>query len=95
MIVDKQINLLNLTKICMTTCYSIICTYTGMRACSVIQPCPTLDHRDPVDYGPLGYSIHGIFLLQGIFLTQGLNPCLLDLLHQQVDSLPLSQLRSP
>ena len=29
------------------------------------------------------------FLLQGIFLTQGLN---LGLLHQQVDSLPLSHL---
>ena len=29
------------------------------------------------------------FVLQGIFLTQGLNPCLL---HWQVDSLPLSHL---
>ena len=28
-------------------------------------------------------------LLQGIFLTQGLNPCLLCLLHWQVGSLPL------
>ena len=28
-------------------------------------------------------------LLQGIFLTQGLNPHLLSLLHWQVDSLPL------
>ena len=43
-------------------------------------------------------SIHGIpqakiwsgchFLLLGIFLTQGLNPCLLNLLHWQADSLP-------
>ena len=32
------------------------------------------------------------FLLQGIFPTQGLNPCLLHLLHWQVDSLPLSHL---
>ena len=31
------------------------------------------------------------FLPQGIFLTQGLNLCLL---HQQVDSLPLSHLTS-
>ena len=31
------------------------------------------------------------FLLQGIFLTQGLNPCLP---HWQADSLPLSHLRS-
>ena len=30
------------------------------------------------------------FLLQGIFLTQGSNPCLLCLLHWQVGSLPLA-----
>ena len=35
------------------------------------------------------------FLLQGIFLTQGSNLCLLSLLHWQADSLPLSHLRSP
>ena len=28
----------------------------------------------------------------GVFLTQGLNPCLLQLLHRQVDPLPLSHL---
>ena len=28
------------------------------------------------------------FLLQGIFLTQGWNPSLFDLLHWKVDSLP-------
>ena len=35
------------------------------------------------------------FLLQGIFPTQGSNPRLLCLLHGQVDSLPLSHLKSP
>ena len=35
------------------------------------------------------------FLLQGIFLTQGLNPGLLHLLHGQADSLPLSHLGIP
>ena len=35
------------------------------------------------------------FLLQGIFLNQGLNPCLLHLLHWQAGSLPLSHLGSP
>ena len=35
----------------------------------------------------IGVSCH--FLLQGIFLTQGLNPGLLCLLHWQVGSLPL------
>jgi len=34
------------------------------------------------------------FLLQGIFLAQGLNPCLLHLLHWQVGSLPLCHLRN-
>lgn len=32
------------------------------------------------------------FLLQGAFLTQGLNPCLLSLLHWLADSLPLCHL---
>ena len=47
-----------------------------------------------------GSSLHGdspgkntgvgcLAFLQGIFLTQGLNPCLLPLLHWQADSLPL------
>ena len=35
------------------------------------------------------------FLLQGIFLTQGLNLCLLCLLHWEVDSLPLCYLGNP
>ena len=35
------------------------------------------------------------FLHQGIFLTQGLNPNLLCLLHWQADSLPLSHLGNP
>ena len=34
-------------------------------------------------------------LLQGIFPTQGSNPCLLCLLHQQEDPLPPCNLRSP
>ena len=35
------------------------------------------------------------FLLQGIFPTQGLNPCLLSLLHWQADSLSLAPLGKP
>ena len=68
----------------------------------VAQSCPTL--CDPKDCSPPGSSVYGIFqakntrvgshfLLQGIFLTQGLNPCLLHLLHCQADSLPLSHLQ--
>ena len=66
--------------------------------CLVAQLCPTL--CDPIDYTPQGSSDHGILQARilewvaisysrGIFLTQGLNPCLLHLLHCQVDSLPL------
>ena len=40
-----------------------------------------------------GVACH--FLLQGIFLTQGLNPHLLHLLHWQVDSFPLHHTGSP
>ena len=34
-------------------------------------------------------------LLQGIFLTQGLDPCVLRLLHWQMGSLPLEPLGEP
>ena len=48
---------------------------------------------DPMDCRPPGSSVHGVSpgkntevgchaLLQGIFPTQGSNPCLLQLLHQ-------------
>ena len=63
------------------------------------QSCLTL--YNPMDCSPPGSSIHRIFsgknvgvgchvLLQGIFLTQQLNPHLLCLLHWQVGSLPLA-----
>ena len=61
-----------------------------MHACMCAQSCLTL--YDPMVYSPVGLSVHGIsqarllewgyhFLLQGIFLTQGSNQCLLSLLH--------------
>ena len=64
----------------------------------VAQLCPTL--CDPMDCSLPGSSVHGIFqarntgvsshfFLQGIFPTQGLNPCFLCLLHWQAESLPL------
>ena len=58
-----------------------------------------------VDCSPPGSSVHGILQArilewvampsQGIFLTQGLNLCLLQLLHWWADSLPLSHQGSP
>ena len=57
----------------------------------------TVAHSAPLSMGIfqariLGWVCH--FLLQEIFPTQGLNLCLLHLLHWQVDSLPLSPLGS-
>ena len=61
-----------------------------------LQSCLTL--CTPVDCNPL-VSVHGILqvrilacchaLLQGIFPTQGMNPCLLYLLHWQAGYSPL------
>ena len=70
----------------------------------VAQSCLTV--CDPMDCSPAGSSVHGIFsgkntgvgchfLLWGIFLTQGLNPVLLHLLHWQAESLILHRLGSP
>ena len=71
--------------------------------CVCGQSCPTL--CNPMDYGPPGASVCGIFhsrilecfhfLLQRIFLTQGFSPHLLCLLHCQVDSLPLGHWEAP
>ena len=68
------------------------------------QSYPTL--CDPMDCSPPGSSFHwnspgkntGVSchaLLQGILLTQGLNPCLFRLLHWQAGSLPLAPLGKP
>ena len=64
----------------------------------LLQLCPTL--CNPLDCSPPGSSVHRILqartlvgchaLLQGIFLTQELNPCLLYLLHLRMGSLPLA-----
>ena len=45
----------------------------------------------PRDFPGKNTGVGHHFLLQGIFLTQGLNPCLL---HWQADSLPVSHLGS-
>ena len=48
----------------------------------------------PSDYPSKNTGAGCHALLQGIFLTQGLDLCLLQLLHRHVDSLPLSHLGS-
>ena len=72
---------------------SLICPFLSMYVpAKLLQSCPTLCIS--MDYSLPGASIHGNspgkitgvgchFLLRGIFPAQGLNPCLLCLLHWQ------------
>ena len=73
--------LVNMFSLCVCVCVCVC-----VRALCGVQLC------NPMDYSLPGFSIHWIFqakileqnyhfLLQEIFLTQGLNPCLLCLLH--------------
>ena len=65
-----------------------VCAHMCVCVCGA-QSCTTI--CDPMDWSSSGSSVHGIFqarilemyssLLQGIFLTQGLNPHFLYLLH--------------
>ena len=74
---------------------------TNVHVCSVVSnslqlhgewPARLLCPWDSPDKNT-GVGCH--FLLQGIFLTQGSNLCLLHLLHWQGDSLPLHHMGSP
>ena len=78
----------------------LVAHFVACISCLVAKSCPTL--CDPMDCSPLDPSVHGIsqarvlewvaiFLLQGIFSTQGSNQ---HLLLWEVSSLPLSQLGS-
>ena len=72
--------------------------FSPMHACSVESEFLHLHSLKPDrllcpwDYPGKNTGVGCHFLLQGIFPTQGSNPCLL---HWQADSLPLSHLESP
>ena len=72
-----------------------------LHACSVmsdfLQLCGQYFARllSPWDFLDKNVGVGWYFLLQGIFLTQESNPCLLCLFNWQVDSLLLSGLWSP
>ena len=83
-----------------------VCVHTYVHVCTHAQSLSHVLLCDPHGLQPArflcpwnipgknaGVGCHG--LLQGIFPTQGLNPCLLHHLHWQADSLPLSHLGSP
>ena len=72
-----------------------------MNAFSVSQLCLTLWHHSLAHQAPLSlgfsrqeYWVSSHFLVQVIFLTEQLSPCLLCLLHWQMDSLPVSTTKS-
>ena len=81
--------------------------YTWLQICQYVPACMlshvwpfaipwTVAFHAPLSDSPgknTGVGCH--FFLQGIFLIQASNLCLPNLLHWQVDSLPMSHLRSP
>ena len=70
---------------------------TKLKSCLTLATPWTVAHRllCPWDFPGKNTRVGCHFHLQGIFPTHVLNPHLLCLLHWQVDSLPLSQQRSP
>ena len=66
----------------------VLSCFNHVRLCATLW---TVAHQAPLSWDSpgknTGVGCHA--LLQGIFLTQGLNPCLLHLLHWQAGSLPL------
>ena len=98
--VDKSINRIQFLPYLCSKGFNQVSSWLCVHVCSVAQLCPTL--CNPTDCSLPGSSVHGIpqgvsccFLLQKIFLTQGLNLWILCLLHWQANSLPLSHLGSP
>ena len=65
-----------ITQSCSTLCYPMDCSQSGSSVHEILQ------------VRILEWACHA--LLQGIFPSQGLNPCLLSLLHWQAGSLPLA-----
>ena len=77
---DETKSMLIRSQSCLTLCESTNCNPPGSSVCGIFQ-------TRILEWVP--------FPPQGIFLTQRLNLSLLNLLHWQADSLPLSHLRSP
>ena len=79
--------------VCVCVC---VCTCAHAQLCPTVTPvgCNLPRLLCPWNFPDKNTGMGCQFLLQGIFLTQGLNPCLLRLLHWQADSLPLHHLGS-
>ena len=73
----------NILHVCMLSCFSHVQVFVTLwtALCQV---------RPSMQFSIKNTGVGGHSLLQGIFLTQGLNLCLLCLLHCQAGSLPLA-----
>ena len=84
-----------LEKQFISTCQIFIfftCTHTHTHVHIYMRACARLLYAWDFPSKNTGVSC---CVLQGIFLTQGLNPCLLHVLHWQEDSLPLVPPQKP
>ena len=74
----------------------VVCVYVCAQLCLTLIPWTVAD-QDPLsmEFSGKNTRVGCHFLLQEIFLTQGLNLHLLGLLNWQADSLPLGHLGSP
>ena len=73
------------------------CVLSGFSSIQLFVTLWAVAHQVPLFMNSPGKNI-GVgchALLQGIFITQGLNPCLLYLLHWQAGSLPLALFGKP
>ena len=74
--------------------FHLVCAQSCLILCSAMDcSLPGSSVHRHFQSGRPGVGCH--FLLQGMLSTQGSNPCLLDLLHWQVDSLPQCHLGRP
>ena len=82
---------------CRAPYYELYVYVLVAESCRVFVAPRTVDHQAPLSmrFLRLEYWSGFPFPTQGIFLIQGLNPCLLGFLHWQVDSLPLCHMGSP
>ena len=74
--------------------HTIICACVRAQSLSRVHRLYPTRLLCPWDFPGKNTGVACHFPLQGIFPTQGLNPCLLCLLYWQVDSLPLRHLGS-
>ena len=76
--------------------YFVFVTVTACSVAQSVRPCALQPASllCPWSFPRKNTGVRCHFPLQGIFLTQGSNLCLLSLLHWQVGSLPLSHLGS-